>query len=416
MTKSTINLVIIGHKDHGKSTLIGRLLYDSKAIPQQKIQEIKEETQRTGRGQFKFSYLLDSLEEERKGGLTIDIIHTPFKTQRHLYTIIDCPGHKEFIKNMITGASQADAAVLVISAKEGIEDQTKQHAYLAKTLGIKQLVVAVSKMDELNYDQTKFREVSERLNEFLDSLDYKNVPTIPLSALKGANVFKKSQKMAWYDGATFIDALDQHINPPTPPTDKPLRGFVQDVYDTERGKIIICKIETGSTKTRKDLIFSPSGQKVRIKKIQLFGQEVEKAEAGDSVELSLDGIEPIGRGEVISDPKNRAQIIQSFTAQIIVLTAIRIENNDVLKIRYGTAERKCKVHKILEKVDPINLAIQQKLPNGLEDGDIARVEFSTLEPTCLETYSEIPQLGRFVIEGKRGAAAAGIVLEVDRSQ
>ena len=204
MTKSSINLVIIGHKDHGKSTRIGRLLYDSKAIPEQKIQEIKEETQRTGTGRFKFSYLLDSLEEERKGGLTIDIMHTPFKTKKHLYTIIDCPGHKEFIKNMITGASQADAAVLVISAKEGIKDQTKQHAYLARTLGIKQLVVAVNKMDEPNYNQTRFREVAERLNKFLDSLDYKNVPTIPLSALRGDNVFRKSQRMAWHDGTTFM--------------------------------------------------------------------------------------------------------------------------------------------------------------------------------------------------------------------
>jgi elongation factor 1-alpha len=416
MTESTINLVIIGHKDHGKSTLIGRLLYDSKAIPEQQIQEIKEETQRTGKGRFRFSYLLDSLEEERRGGLTIDIMHTPFKTEKHLYTIIDCPGHKEFIKNMITGTSQADAAVLVISAKEGIKDQTKQHAHLAKTLGIKQLVVAVNKMDEPNYDQTRFTEVSERLNKFLDSLDYKNVPTIPLSALEGDNVFKKSQRMAWYDGATFIDALDQNIRPPTLPTDKPLRGFVQDVYDIEKGKIIICKIETGSIETGKDLIFSPSEQKGRIKKIELFGQEVDKAKPGDSVELSLEGIGSIERGEVISYPQNKAEIIQTFTAQIIVLTDIQIENNDVLKIRYGTAERKCKVHRILEKMDPVNLTIQQKLPSGLRDGDIARVKFSTLEPTCLEKYSEIPQLGRFVIEGKKGAAAAGIVLEVNKSQ
>lgn len=415
MTKSSINLVIIGHKDHGKSTLIGRLLYDSKAIRQQKIQEIKEETRRTSRGQFKFSYLLDSLEEERKGGLTIDIMHTPFKTKKHLYTIIDCPGHKEFIKNMITGASQADAAVLVISAKEGIEDQTKQHAYLVKTLGIKQLVVAVNKMDEINYDQTIFKEILERLNRFLDSLDYKNVPTIPLSALRGDNVFKKSRKMAWYDGTTFIDALDQNITPPALPTDKPLRGFVQDVYDTDKGKIIICKIETGSIETGKDLFFSPSTQKGLIKKIELFGKEVDRAEPGDSVELSVGGVDQIRRGEVISYPQNKAEIIQSFTAQIIVLTDIQIENNDVLKIRYGTAERKCKVQEILEKMDPINLTIQQKLHGGLKDGDIARVKFSTLDPTCLEKYSEIPQLGRFVVEGKKGTAAAGIVLKVNKS-
>ncbi len=412
MNPQKVNLVIIGHKDHGKSTLIGRLLYDSKAIPEQKLREIEEETKRVGGRQFKFSFLLDSLEEERKGGLTIDIMHTPFKTEKYLYIIIDCPGHKEFVKNMITGASQADAAILVISAKEGIQDQTKQHTYLARTLGIKQLVVVVNKMDRVNYNQTRFRKVSERLNKFLNSLGYKNVPTIPLSALKGDNIFKKSKKMPWYDGPTFINALNRNIRPPTPPTDKPLRGFVQDIYETERGKAIICKIETGTVETGKEIIFNPSKQKGLTKKIELFGREVAKAEPGDSVGLVVDGIDQIKRGEVISYLENPAKIIKSFTAQVIVLTDVQIKNNDILTIHYGTAESRCKVQRILKKINPVNLIVEEKLSNHLRNGEVASVKFSALEAICLERYSEFPQLGRFVIEGKKGTAAAGIVLQL----
>ena len=163
-----INLVVIGHKDHGKSTLIGRLLYDSKAILEQKLQEIRTELEGTSKQEFKFAFLLDSLEEERKGGLTIDIMQTPFKSKKFFYTIIDCPGHKEFIKKMLTGASQADAAVLVVSAKEGIEDQTKQHAFLAKTLGISQLVVAVNKMDQIDYRESVFAKTCKNLEDILE--------------------------------------------------------------------------------------------------------------------------------------------------------------------------------------------------------------------------------------------------------
>jgi elongation factor 1-alpha len=412
MTTPKVNLVIIGHKDHGKSTLIGRLLYDSKAISEQKIQEIKEETKRTSKDPFKFSYLLDSLEEERKGGLTIDIMHTPFKTEKHLYTIIDCPGHKELIKNMITGASQADAGILVVSAKEGVQDQTKQHMYLASILGIRQLLVAVNKMDEVNYDETRFGEISYELNGILNSLACESVSTVPLSALKGENIFKKSKRMPWYDGPTFIDALDQNIEAPIPPTDKPLRGFVQDIYDTEKGKVVICKIETGTLETGKETIFNPSGQRGLVKKIEISGREVARAEPGDSVGIFVEGSDQIKRGEVISYAENPAKSVKSFTAQTIVLTDVQIKVNETLTIRYGTAESRCKVQKILEKVNPVDLVVQEKAPSHLRNGNVAKVKFSALDAICLERYSEFPQLGRFIIEGKRGTAAAGVVLQL----
>jgi len=316
-----INLVVVGHKDHGKSTLIGRLLFDSKAILEQKLQEIEDELKKSGKEEFKFAFILDSLEEERRGGLTIDVMQTPFKTKKYLYTIIDCPGHREFIKNMLTGASQADAAILVVSAKEGIQDQTKQHLFLIKTLGISQLILAVNKMDKVNYDAGRFEEVSKKLKEILSSLGYGKVPIIPVSAFVGDNAFKRSEKMQWYDGLTLVETLDKTISPSTLPLNKPLRGCVQDIYEVEKRKIVVCKVETGVLESGNVVLFCPSGKKGLVRNVEVFGREARKAEPGDSVGLVVDGIDEI-------------------------------------------------------------------------------------------KYSEIPQLGRFVVEGKRGTAAAGIVLEV----
>jgi len=413
MTQLKINLVIIGHKDHGKSTLIGRLLYDSNAIPEQKLQEVEAELKKAGDEGFRFAFLLDTLEEERRGGLTIDIMQTPFKTKKYLYTIIDCPGHREFIKKMFTGASQADAAVLVVSAKEGIQDQTKQHAFLVKTLGIKQLVVAVNKMDASNYEEKRFKEICEDLEPILTSLDYKNVPIVPLSALNGENVFKKSEKSPWYKGRSLIDTLDETVKPPVSPSDKPLRGCVQDVYDIEEKKIIVCKILTGILEEGKIISFDPSGVTAIVKKIEMFGKEIGKAEPGDSVGLIINNPMGAKRGEVVSYPLKRARVVKSFVAELILFSDIDARNNNVLTIRYGTAENKCKIQKILERIDPVNLTVNAEFPEVLESGDVGKILLSPLDPMCMEKYSEFPELGRFVVEGRRGTEAAGIVLETE---
>ena len=414
MSLQKVNLVVIGHKDHGKSTLIGRLLYDSDAIPEQKLRDIENEVKESGRQGFKFAFLLDTLEEERKGGLTIDIMQIPFKTKKHLYTIIDCPGHKEFIKNMITGASQADAAILLVSAKEGIQDQTKQHVFLTKTLGINQLIVAVNKMDKVNYDRRRFEEVSEELEDVLNSLGYKEVPIVPVSALNGDNIFKGSKKMRWYDGLTLTETLDKVIQPSILPTNKPLRGCVQDVYKLdEANRIVVCKIETGILESNRRVVINPSGERGVIKKIEMFGKDLIRAEPGDSVGLIIDEVKEVKRGEVISYSDYPAKRVRSFVAEIILFSDIEIKNGDVLMIRCGTAEKKCKVQRILEKIDPVNLTSQEISPNVLEEGEVGKVIFSALEPMCLEEYSYIPELGRFVIEGKRGTTAAGIVIEVE---
>jgi len=412
MRRRKINLVVIGHKDHGKSTLIGRLLYDSNVIPEQKLQEIRDELEKSGKKGFEFAFLLDSLEEERKGGLTIDIMQTPFKTKKSSYTIIDCPGHREFIKNMLTGASQADSAVLVVSAKEGIEDQTKQHVFLIKTLGITQLIVAINKIDKVNYDEKRLTEVSLELDKVLNALEFGSVPVIPVSAFYGDNVVKKSEKMDWYNGLTLVETLDKFINPSVPPENKPLRGCVQDVYELEKERLIICKIETGTLECGKKVVFCPSGEEGLLRKIEMFAKEMKKTGPGHSIGLIVDGIKGVERGEVLSYPTSPSSQVQSFVAELILFSGVKIEKGDVFTIRCGTAEKKCKVQSILEKIDPVNLALQEKCPGVLKEGEVGKVRFTALEPICMEKYSELPQLGRFVVEGKKGTAAAGIVLEI----
>ena len=413
MSMPSINLVVVGHKDHGKSTLIGRLLYDSKAIMEQKLDEIRTELKQSGK-KFEFAFLLDSLEEERKGGLTIDIMHTPFKSKKYLYTIIDCPGHKEFIEKMLTGASEADAAVLVVSAKEGIQDQTRQHAFLIKTLGVKQLVVAVNKLDTVDYQENKYKKTCEELKPILHSLGYQNVDMIPISAMKGDNVFKKSEKMPWYKGYTLIETLDKKVIPIKLPLNKPLRGVVQDIYPYENDQLIVaCKIETGILTSKREVVFNPSRKKALLKKILVFGSEATKAEPGDSVGLILEDTADIKRGEVLSYPQNQPQKVKNFVAEVILFSDLQIKNGDVLTIHYGTAEKKCKVTKILTEIDPVNLDVSSKNPKMLDSETVGEIKLSALEPVSIEKYSDFPELGRFVIEGKKGTVAAGIVLDIN---
>jgi elongation factor 1-alpha len=410
MSFSRINLVIIGHKDHGKSTLIGRLLFDSNAIPEQKLQEVEAELKKAGDEGFRFAFLLDTLEEERRGGLTIDIMQTPFQTKKHMYTIIDCPGHREFIKKMFTGASQADAAVLVVSAKEGIQDQTKQHAFLVKTLGIKQLIVAVNKMDMANYEENKFNEIRSQLASILGSLGYAHTEIVPLSALNGENVFKKSEKMPWHTGSSLIDTLDRTVKPAVPPVDKPLRASVQDVYETEDKRLVVCKVLTGVLRQGRIVSLDPSAQKGTVKRIEMFGERVEKAVPGDSVELILNKVEKPKRGEVISYPKHRAKVVKTFLAETILFSDIEVKKGDILTIRCGTSENECKVDEIPERIDAVNLTVDARYPDMLKGGDVGKILFSPLTPMCIEKYGEFPELGRFVIEGKKGTEGAGIVL------
>jgi elongation factor 1-alpha len=411
MSLPKINLVVIGHKDHGKSTLIGRLLYDSQAIHPTKLQEIKDELAQAGSAEFEFSFLVDSLEEEREGGLTIDIMHVPFKTKTFEYQIIDCPGHREFIKNMITGASQADTAILLVSAKEGIEAQTKQHLFLATTLGISQLVIAVNKMDLVKYSEEAFQRITSELKTVLTSLNL-NAEIVPVSAIHGDNVFSESKNMPWYRGHTLIKTLDQSVEPANLPINKPLRGTIQDVYNVDDKPLIICKIASGTLKTGDTIIFYPSLAQGQVEKIESFGSNRYSASPGDSIGIIINGINP-PRGEVISNTINQPSIVRAFTAQVILLSDLELREGDDVTIRYGTAAKQCRIMKIVIKIDPVNLTIQKEHPEHLRPGDVGTIRFQAMEPMTLERFSETPELGRFIIEGVRGAGAAGIVMDID---
>ncbi|MCW4038759.1 MAG: GTP-binding protein [Candidatus Bathyarchaeota archaeon] len=406
-----INLVVVGHKDHGKSTLIGRLLYDSKAVRQQQIDEIRTELTPSGKP-FEFAFLLDSLEEERQGGLTIDIMQTPFTSQKYLYTIIDCPGHREFIKKMLTGASQADAAVLVASAKEGVESQTRQHAFLIKKLGIQQLVVAINKMDAVAYRESSYKTIGDELTPLLRDLGYHHVPLIPVSAMNGDNVYAKTEKMTWHTGSTLIDALDETIRAPNPPANKPLRAVVQDIYPYEGNQTIIaCKIETGTLQTQTNVVFNPLGQTGRLNQILVYGSDVERAEPGDPVGLIVDGVDAVERGDVLSYPHNQPNVVTHLVAEVILFSDTPLQEGAEITLRYGTAEKRCRVQKIRSEMDPVRLTITSQNPRLLRGNSVGVIELSAREPLCLEKYSDVPQLGRFIIEDKKGAVAAGIVLE-----
>lgn len=411
MSLPNINLVVVGHKDHGKSTLIGRLLYDSEAIPEQKLQEIREELEKSSKKEFEFAFILDSLEEERTGGLTIDIMHTPFKSKKYFYTIIDCPGHREFIQKMLTGASQAEAAILVVSAKEGIKPQTKEHLFLIKTLGIKQLVVAANKMDMIKYDEEEFRKFSDNLNQMLHSLDYRDVPIVPVSAFYGDNVIKKSDKMGWYCGRTLIEVLDKTVKPLPSLSERPLRCTVQDLYEIEGKKIVVCKVETGTLRSGQSIIVLPSMEKGVVEKIESFGEKIEEAFPGDSIGIVLRGVKNIKRGFVLGHSEEEIEPTNEFVAELIMFSDFTLKVGDTVIVRVGTAETECKVERILNKIDPINLIVEEETPESLENGEVGKVLFEALQPLYLEEYSSFPQLGRFVIVGTRGAVAAGIVLE-----
>lgn len=405
-----INLVVVGHKDHGKSTLIGRLLYDSNAIPEQKLKEIKEELKSAGKS-FEFAFILDSLEEERTGGLTIDIMQTPFKSKKYFYTIIDCPGHKEFIQKMLTGASQADAAVLVASAKEGIQDQTREHLFLVKMLGIKHLVVAANKMDLLDYDEESFRRFSRSLEEMLTSLGYAGVPIVPVSAFEGENVTKPSEKMEWYTGKSLIETLDETVKPPKPLSEKPTRCVVQDIYRIEEQNVVVCRVETGRLRTGQAVTVMPIAEKGIVEKIESFGETVTEAGPGDSVGVVLKETSNLKRGYVLASSEEKLLPTKRFVSEVIVFGDLTLKTGCLVPIRVGTADAKCKVQRILEKIDAVSLTVVEEKPKSLENGEVGKIVLQPVEPLYVEEYSAFPELGRFVIIGKKGAAAAGIILE-----
>ena len=415
--KPHINLVTIGHVDHGKSTLIGRLLFDSGAIPEQELRKLKEKAKELKKETFEFAFVMDNLKEERERGVTIDLMYKPIITDKLYVTVIDAPGHRDFIKNMITGASQADAAILVVSCKDGVQEQTKEHMYLAKVLGINQVIVCINKMDAVNYDESKFKEVKEQVSKLLASLGYKvdDIAFVPVSAYVGDNVAKKSDKLSWFKGNTLLGTLDDKLVAPEKPVDKPLRLPVQDVYTiTGVGTVPVGRVETGVLKPGEKVVFMPSGASGEVKSVEMHHKQLEKAEPGDNVGFNVRGVGKgdIKRGDVVGHPDKPPQVVKEFTGQIIVLQHPTVLTKGYTPVFHThTAHCACKITEIVKKINPQTGATIEENPDMLKSGDAAVIKVVPTQPLALEKQSDFPQLAKFAIRDMGKTIAAGIIID-----
>ncbi len=419
--KPHMNLVFIGHVDHGKSTLVGRTLFESGTIKKHIIEKYKKEAAEKGRATFEFAWVMDTLKEERERGITIDIAHKRFNTAKYYFTIIDAPGHRDFVKNMITGASQADAAVLVVDVKDrdeagGLMPQTKEHVFLSRTLGIGQLLVAINKMDTVNYDQKKFEETKKLLEPLFRVVGYKGeqIRFIPVSGLKGDNVTEKG-KLDWAEGPVFLKAIDE-FKIPDKPTTLPLRLPIQDVYTiTGIGTVPVGRVETGIMKTGETVIFEPAGVKGEVKTIEMHHEQIAKAEPGDNIGFNVRGVgkDDITRGDVCGSVKKPPTVVKEFKAQIVVLqhpSAITVGYTPVFHAH--TAQIACQFKELVAKLDPKTGNVLEKNPKFLKTGDAGIVVITPTRPMVLENVKDIPPMGRFAIRDMGQTVAAGMVMAV----
>jgi len=426
--KPHLNLVIMGHVDHGKSTTTGHLLYLAGAIDERTIKAFEDEAAKMGKGTFKYAWVLDNLKEERERGLTIDLRFLKFETNKYYFTVIDAPGHRDFVKNMITGASQADGAILFCSAKRGEFEagigpggQTREHAFLAFTLGVRQVVVAVNKMDDItvNWSKERYEEVKNEVTRMLKMVGFKveKVNFVPTSGWTGDNLIKKSEKMPWYTGPTLIEALDLLELPPKP-TKKPLRIPIQDVYSiTGIGTVPVGRVETGVLKEGTSVVFMPSKKTAEVKSMEMHHSRISVAEPGDNIGMNVRGIAKteIRRGDVAGPVDNPPTVATEFIGQIIVIyhpTAIAAGYTPVL--HYHTGQIACRFTELLKKLDPRTGQVVEEKPSFLKTGDAAWVRMEPLRPIAIENYKDFPELGRFAVRDMGTTVAAGVVKEITK--
>jgi elongation factor 1-alpha len=424
--KPHLNLVIMGHVDHGKSTTTGHLLYAAGAVDERTVKAYEEEAKKMGKETFKYAWVLDNLKEERERGLTIDLRFLKFETKKYYFTVIDAPGHRDFVKNMITGASQADGAVLFVSSRRGEFEagigpggQTREHAFLGFTLGIHQLIVAVNKMDDVsvNWSQERYNEIKNEVSRMLKMVGWKveKIPFVPTSGWTGANLVKRSENMPWYTGPTLIEALDMFEIPPKA-TNKALRIPIQDVYTiTGVGTVPVGRVETGIVKENDVVIFMPSNKQGEVKSLEMHHTRIPKAEPGDNIGFNIRGIAKtdIRRGDVAGHLNNPPTVAKEFIGQIIVIyhpTALAAGYTPVL--HYHTGQVACRFTEILKKIDPRTGQTVEEKPSFIKTGDAAVVRMEPLHPIAIEVYTEFPELGRFAVRDMGTTVAAGVVKEI----
>jgi bifunctional enzyme CysN/CysC len=391
-----LKVVFVGHVDHGKSTLIGRILHDTDSLSEGKIEQVKKACAAEGM-EFEFAFLLDALLEEQKQNVTIDTTEISFRTPRRQYAIIDAPGHKEFLKNMITGASRADAAILVISADEGVREQSRRHAYLLSMLGIKHVIVVVNKMDLVDYSEKRFREIEQEYRKFLRELGLDARTFIPASAKEGENVARASMKMKWYCAANVLEALDL-LEPQKRDIDLPLRFCVQDVYRFDGRRIVAGRIETGTLRVGDQLVFSPANKSSVVATIERWNEpENGPAVAGDSVGITLSEQIFVERGYVASRENETPIEANRFHADLFWIVREPLRVGHLYNLRLATQDVKCEVVSIERVMDSSTLETKSDGREQLERNEIGRLTIQTRGPLVIDNHDRIPNLGRFVI-------------------
>jgi elongation factor 1-alpha len=438
--KSHVNVVVIGHVDSGKSTTTGHLIYKCGGIDKRTIEKFEKEAAELGKGSFKYAWVLDKLKAERERGITIDIALWKFETPKYHVTVIDAPGHRDFIKNMITGTSQADCAILIIAGgvgefEAGIskDGQTREHALLAYTLGVRQLIVAVNKMDSVKWDKARFEEIIKETSNFVKKVGYnpKTVPFVPISGWNGDNMIEASTNCPWYKGweketkagkstgKTLLEAIDA-IEPPSRPTDKPLRLPLQDVYKIGGiGTVPVGRVETGVIKGGMVVTFAPAGVTTEVKSVEMHHEQLAEGVPGDNVGFNVKNVsvKEIRRGNVCGDSKNDPpKGAESFTAQVIVLNhpgQISAGYSPVLDCH--TAHIACKFDALLEKIDRRSGKKLEDEPKFVKSGDAAIVRMVPTKPMCVEAFTEYPPLGRFAVRDMRQTVAVGVIKSVEKS-
>jgi len=430
--KKHINLVVIGHVDSGKSTTTGHLIYKCGGIDKRTIEKYEKEAAEMGKGSFKYAWVLDKLKSERERGITIDIALWKFETPKYEYTVIDAPGHRDFIKNMITGTSQADVSLLIINARAGAfeagiskEGQTREHALLSHTLGVKQMIVGVNQMDAADYSEDRYNEIKEEVTGYLTKIGYKvenpknPIRFIPISGFQGENMIDKSDKMAWYKGPYLLEALDL-MREPKRPHEKPLRLPLQDVYKIGGiGTVPVGRVETGILKPGMTVYFAPGGKSTECKSVEMHHESLPQAVPGDNVGFNVKSlaVKDLRRGYVASNAKSDpAREAASFDAQVIVMNHKNISNGYAPVLDCHTAHVACKFAKIHNKIDRRTNKEVEKEPKTVKTGDACLATLEPSRPMCVETFKDYAPLGRFAVRDMKRTVAVGVIKAVEKKE